>query len=300
MSWQEFQSHLKHSKRSKAGGPDKTNNYILALCPEPIQRLLHSILNRFLYSPLPPRWLRAKICLLYTNGDPFSPSNYRPIALLNCIYKLLATFAGKHLRSQVFAHDIPSEIQHGSLPGHQCAGHLYHFKVLFAKSKQSSSLFLNFNNAFNSVPHGTLWTVLERAKFPTSTISFKKPLYSFPQDNPYNQRPHPYCLPSNQGPPARMSPSSPTFHPLPQLPLPLFFCHGCPPRTEARTGDHAYIDEILIKSEDVVCIQNSLNYFDGPARTWRLDMNVSKTEVHANGTAPEKEFLTPRGSELLT
>ena len=103
---QEFLNHLKHSKPSKAGGPDKTNNYILALCPEPIQRFFHSILNRFLHSPLPPHWLCAKICLLYEKGDPFSPSNYRPIALLNCIYKLLATFACKHLRAQSFAHDI--------------------------------------------------------------------------------------------------------------------------------------------------------------------------------------------------
>ena len=61
-----------------------------------------------------------------------------------------------------------------------------------------------------------------------------------------------------------------------------------------------YIDDILIRSEDVIYIQNSLNYFDGPARDWGLDMNVSKTEVHANGTAPQKEFLTPRGSEFLT
>ena len=76
-----WQNHLKHSKPSKAGGPDKTNNYILALCPEPIQRFFHSILNRFLHSPLPPHWLCAKICLLYKKGDPFSPSNYRPVAL---------------------------------------------------------------------------------------------------------------------------------------------------------------------------------------------------------------------------
>ena len=60
VTWQEFQNHLKHSKPSKAGGPDKTNNYILALCPEPIQRFLHSISNRFLHSPLPPHWLCAK------------------------------------------------------------------------------------------------------------------------------------------------------------------------------------------------------------------------------------------------
>ena len=176
VTWQEFLNHLKHSKPPKAGGPDKTNNYILALCPEPIQSFSRSILNRFLHSPLAPHWLCVKICLLYEKGDPFSASNYRPIALLNCIYKLLTNFACKHLRVQDFAHDILSEIQHGGLPGHQCADHLYHLKALYAKSKKSYSLFIDFNKAFNSVPHGTLWTVLERAKFCTSTISLIKQL----------------------------------------------------------------------------------------------------------------------------
>ena len=98
-----------------------------------------------------------------------------------------------------------------------------------------------------------------------------------------------------------MSPLPPTLHSLSQLSLPPFFCHCAPPpRANARTSHHAYIDDILIKSEDVVYIQNSLNYFDGRARDWGLDMNVSKTEIHANGRAPQKELLTPRGSEFLT
>ena len=98
-----------------------------------------------------------------------------------------------------------------------------------------------------------------------------------------------------------MSPLPPTLHSLSQLPLRPFVLPLCPPpRANARTSHHAYIDNILIRSEDVVYIQKSLNYFDGPARDWGLDMNVSKTEVHANGTAPQKEFLTPRGSEFLT
>ena len=85
-------------------------------------------------------------------------------------------------------------------------------------------------------------------------------------------------------------------------PLSPLFCHCAPPppRANARTSHHAYIDDILIRSEDVVYIQNSLKYFDGPARDWGLDMNVSETEVHANGTAPQKEFLTHRGSKFLT
>ena len=200
----------------------------------------------------------------------------------------------------MFAHDILSEIQHGGLPGHHCADHLYHLKALCAKSKKSYSLFIDFTKAFNSVPHGTLWIVLKRANCSTSTISLIKQFYSFPQDSPIiNGRTlHVYLQTRGlrQG-----CPLSPLLF---ILYLNCLF-HHCfatvpPPRTTARTSHHAYIDDILIKSEDVVYIQNNLNYFDGPARTWGLETNVSKAEVHANGTAPRKEFLTPRGSEFLT
>ena len=96
-----------------------------------------------------------------------------------------------------------------------------------------------------------------------------------------------------------MSPLYPTFHPLPQLPLPPFFCHGASPSHKRSHKPPPLHRDILIKTEDVLYIQNSLNYVDGPARAWGLDMNVSKTEVHANGTALQKVFLTPRGSEFL-
>ena len=136
--------------------------------------------------------------------------------------------------------------------------------------------------------------------FSTSTISLIKQLYSFPQDSPIiNGRTlHAYLKTRGlrQGCPLSLLLFilylNSLFH--------YFFATVPLPRTKARTSHHAYIDDILIKSEDVVYIQNSLNYFDGPARTWGLDMNVSKTEVHANGTAPQNEFLTPRGSEFLT
>ena len=300
MTWQEFLNHLKHSKPSKSRGPDKTNNYILALCPEPIQRFFDSILNRFLHSPLPPHWLCAKKFLLHKKGDPFSPSNYRTIALLNCIYKLSATFACKHPRAQAFAHDILPEIQHGGLPTHQCADHLYHLKALYAKSKNSYSLFIDFNKALNSVPHGTLWTVLERANFSTSTISLIRQLYFFPQDSPIinGRTPDAYLQARGLRQGCPLSPLLFILY-LNSL-LHHFFATVPAPRANALTSHHAYIDDILIRSEDVVYMQNSLNYFNGQARDWGLDMNLSQSEVHANGTAPKKDFLTPRGSEFLT
>ena len=162
------------------------------------------------------------------------------------------------------------------------------------------SLFIDFNNALNSVPHGTLWTVLERANCSASTISLIKQLYSFPQDSPIinGRTPHAHLQTRGLRQGCPLSPLlfilylNSLFH--------HFFATVPPPRANARTSHHAYIDDILIRSEDVNYVQNSLNYFDEPARDWGLDMNVSKTEVHANGTAPQKEFLTPRGSGFHT
>ena len=120
------------------------------------------------------------------------------------------------------------------------------------------------------MPHGTLWTVLERANFSTSTISLIKQLYSFPQDSPIinGRTPHAYLQTRGLRQGCPLSPLlfilylNSLFH--------HFFATVPPPRTNARTSHHAYIDDILIKSEDVVYIQNSLNYFDGPARAWGL------------------------------
>ena len=150
------------------------------------------------------------------------------------------------------------------------------------------------------MPHGTLWTVLERSNFSTSIISLIKQLYSFPQDSPIinGRTPNAYLQIRGLRQGCPLSPLLFILY-LNSL-LHHFFATVPPPRADARTSHHAYIDDILIKSEDVLYIQNSLNYFDGPARDWGLDMDVSKTEVPASGTAAQEEFLTPRGSEFLT
>ena len=92
VSWNVFAAHLKHSKPSKSGGGDRTDNNHLHLAPEPIETFSSRVLNRFLSSPMPHHWLGSYICLLYKCGDPYQAANYRPIALLNTVYKLVAIF----------------------------------------------------------------------------------------------------------------------------------------------------------------------------------------------------------------
>ena len=63
---------------------------------------------------------------------------------------------------------------------------------------------------------------------------------------------------------------------------------------------HAFVDDLLYRSEDGDRIQQILNFFDTVAREWGLDLNLSKTEIHAMGTAPPRTFTSPSGTPLST
>ena len=43
-----------------------------------------------------------------------------------------------------------------------------------------------------------------------------------------------------------------------------------------------------------------MNFCDTVARQWGLDLNFSKTEIHAIGTAPPRTFTSPSGTRLST
>ena len=58
--------------------------------------------------------------------------------------------------------------------------------------------------------------------------------------------------------------------------------------------------DLPYRSEDGDRIQKILNFFDTVAREWGLDFNLSKTEIHAMGTAPPRTFTSPSGTPLST
>ena len=97
-----FVAHLKHSKPSKSCRNDRTTNYLLHLAPEPIKTFFHRMGNRFLAH----FWLGSPICFLYKRGDPYQDTNYRPIALLNTVYKLVTTFTCHQLQQQTLTHTL--------------------------------------------------------------------------------------------------------------------------------------------------------------------------------------------------
>ena len=110
---------------SKATGEDERNYYVISLCPPGIQLiLLEAIRHVLLYGP-PPKWARARVCLLYKKGDARTASNYRPICLIQSIVKLAAAWQCAQLTAITARHSLLHTCQHGGLKGHRCGDHIY-------------------------------------------------------------------------------------------------------------------------------------------------------------------------------
>ena len=257
------------------------------------------VCNHYLHQPLPEKWLEANIILLFKKGDATNPVNYRPIALLNSVYKIIATHANRELLAAAIEHSIIHPTQFGGLPNRRCQDHIFNLLSTFRESVGSYSLYIDFNKAFNSVPHTTLFTVLSRLNFPTPLVNLIQSLYRAPRDFPvvsgHTHSSHLQTRGVRQG-----CPMSPILFCL-YLNVLLFALpsHVTVPPSPYESG-HAFVDDLLYRSEDGDRIQQILNFFDTVAREWGLDLNLSKTEIHAMGTAPPRTFTSPSGPPLST
>ena len=222
-----------------------------------------------------------------------NPVNYRPIALLNSVYKIIATHANRELLTAAIEHSIIHPTQFSGLPNRRCQDQIFNLLSTFRESVGSYSLYIDFNKAFNSVPHTTLFTVLSRLNFPTHLVNLIQSLYRAPRDFPvvsgHTHSSHLQTRGVRQG-----CPMSPILFCL-YLSVLLFALpsHVTAPPSPHESG-HAFVDDLLYRSEDGDRIQQILNFFDTVAREWGLDLNLSKTEIHAMGTPPPELSPPPR------
>ena len=223
-----------------------------------------------------------------------NPVNYRPMALLNSVYKKIATHANRELLAAAIEHSFIHPTQFRGLPHRRCQSHIFNLLSTFRESVGSYSLYISFNNAFNSVPHTTLFTVLCRLNVPTPLVNFIQSLYPAPRDFPVvSGQTHPSHL-QTRGVQQGCSMSPILFCLYLNVLLFALPSHVTAPPSPQEWG-HAFVDDLLYRSEDGDRIQHILNFFDTVAREWGLDLNLSKTDIHALGAAPPQNLHLPLG-----
>ena len=109
--WELLQA-TRRMKSRKAPGPDDIPAECWRFLPHPVKQLLLKHFNDcFLGGYAPEHWKLAKVVMLFKGGtkNSRSPSSYRPISLVNTIYKLYATLLQQRLSASLEPHLSPQQ-----------------------------------------------------------------------------------------------------------------------------------------------------------------------------------------------
>jgi hypothetical protein len=168
---------LKSSNHS-APGQDRLL-YSDLLKSDPTGEALSLIYNACLnLSIFPAQWKQSSVTLIHKKGNVNDEENWRPIAISSTMGRLLSKLLAKRLMSFLDTNQLLSSTQKGFL---QCDGVNEHISTLHAMlseaKKGSSFAFIDFRDAFTSVPHELLWTSLKRFHVPPQIIALIRNSY---------------------------------------------------------------------------------------------------------------------------
>lgn len=124
ISWPEIASVLKAMRKGKAAGNDMIPGEIYKLVEteaEPISQLaksMHLILNNIYNSEhFPIEWRDCAVVPVFKKGDQLDPNNYRGIALINTLLKVLTKVVASRLQTVCSAYNLLNREQVGFIKG---------------------------------------------------------------------------------------------------------------------------------------------------------------------------------------
>ena len=112
---------------------------------------------------VPESWKSLTTILIHKKGSSDDVSNFRPIALMSCIYKLLMSVIANRLVSFSINNNILSPSQKSARPSEGCYEHTFILQSLVSDAQHIKNLFLawlDLQNAFGSVLHDVISTTL--------------------------------------------------------------------------------------------------------------------------------------------
>ncbi len=74
---------------------------------------------------IPMAWKQSTIILIYKKGDSNDPSNFRPIALMSCLYKLLTAHLSARVSQFAVDQNLMSTHQKSTRPSKGCHEHTF-------------------------------------------------------------------------------------------------------------------------------------------------------------------------------
>ena len=114
---------------------------------------------------MPDDWKLANVTPIFKKGSKALPSNYRPISLTSVVCKMLETLIKDKLISHLEENCLLKNTQHGFRNKRSCLTNLLDFSYdilnQYDESKAVDIIYLDFQKAFDKVPHKRLLVKLK-------------------------------------------------------------------------------------------------------------------------------------------
>ena len=105
-------------------------------------------------------WKLQNIAPLFKKGSKDKPGNHRPVSLTSVPGKILESIIAEDITQHLESNNLISDSQHGFRRGRSCLTNLLEFFhdmfSLYDKSRAVDILYLDFQKAFDKVPHKRL------------------------------------------------------------------------------------------------------------------------------------------------
>ena len=167
---------LSNLKNSKSCGLDSIDTYCLKLAGQHIIPALTHIVNLSIETQqFPTKWKTAKIIPLHKKDDPLNPKNYRPVAILPILSKILEKAVFIQMIDYMDTNHLLHPNHHGFRAGHSTTGliQMYDSWVeAIDRDQYTGACFLDLSAAFDIVDHPLLLEKLKLYGFSDTSLQW--------------------------------------------------------------------------------------------------------------------------------
>ena len=178
---QEIEKAIRETKGNRAPGEDRITSDMLKADPSTSAKCLVDLFNKvWTEEKVPEDWQKGIIIKLPKKGDLTICGNWRGINLLSVQGKVFCRVLLHRIKASI--ERTLREEQAGFRSGRSCVDQIFVLRTLIEQSLEwNSPLYINFidfEKAFDSVHHDTLWNILRSYGFPGRVINILSSMYS--------------------------------------------------------------------------------------------------------------------------
>ena len=266
--------YLRKANPNKSSGPDVISNHILKFCADSLYKPLTKLFNYSLRKGVYPScWKISNICPVYKNkGEKSEKSNYRTIALLSCMSKILEKIIYYSLYEYCVSNELliseNSWFKRNDSTVNQLIAITHNIYKSLDSGKDVCALFLDVSKAFDKVWHEGLIFKLRQFGITATLISLL--------ENYLTDRSQRVVLNGKTSPSQYISAQCSILGPLLFLIYVNDVKHNILSSIKLFADDTALIKEINNPVNDFGELNNNLETLNSWSKQWLITFNADK------------------------